>query len=209
MPERSTLFVLSDDHTTLAIWDANSSSIRYRSLKLDKTIKIMTMHILSTALVFHDSNQQVHLQIIDDDKPIINLGRSDILQTKLNYVALFDQTQNILTIYDVKENRRGERRSNISCDALCFTSDGKYLFGISHKHSILLMYEVNTGKRLEKLFIENLSPLIQATKDCVVLSRNNKLFMMLIAGKGRSPLKRLGNIIFELRLLTKLLFQRQ
>jgi hypothetical protein len=198
IPERSTLFVLSDDHSTLAIWDATSNTTTYRSLKFDKSIKIMAMHTLSNALVFHDSNHQAYLQMIDNEKPIINLGRGDILKTKLNYIALFDQTVNTLIIYDVNENRRGERQSNMSCDALCFTDDGKYLFGIVLKHSALMMYEVNTGKRLEKLFIENLSLLIQSTKDRLVVSLNNELVVLSIAGRDASPLKRLGNIIFEL-----------
>jgi WD40 repeat protein len=209
MLDRSTLCVLSDDQSTLAIWDVNSSTITYRPVKLDKTTKIMAMHTLSSAVVFHDSNQQVHLQMIDDEKPMVNLGRCDILETKLNYLALFDQTVNTLIIYDVMEKRRGERRPNISCDSLCFSNDGKYLFGIALKKSILLMYEVNTGKCVEKLFVENLSPLIQATKDRLVLSCNDKLFMMSIAGRNASPFKRLENVIFELRLSTKLLFQGQ
>jgi len=188
--EHRTLFILSDDHTMLAIWDSNENIIKHRQVQLDKNVKVEKIYALPTALVLHDNDRRVYLQHIDNTNKIVNLERADLLATKGSRLVLFDKSESILLIYDVNAMLRGQIQLRTSCDALCLTDDGNYLFVISHKESMLLMYRVNSGKRIEKLFIENLSLLIQATIDRLILTRNNELLLISIAEKGSSTLKR-------------------
>ncbi len=188
--EYRTLFILSDDHTMLAIWNSNENTIKYLQIQLNQNVKVEKIYALPTALVFHDYNHKVHLQRIDNTTKVVNLECADILTTKSNRLALLDKTENTLVIYDVNLMLRGKIQLQTSCDALCFTEDENYLFVVSHKESMLLMYRVDNGKRVEKLFIENLSVLIQATTNRLILTRNNKLLLISIAEKGSSSLKR-------------------
>ncbi|CAF4736102.1 unnamed protein product [Rotaria socialis] len=188
VPERSILYILSDDQSTLTIWDSEKNTIKYHLIHLEKTIKVQKLYALSSALVFHDSDQRVHLWYIDADKTTITLERTNHLEVKSTRLVLFHQTVKKLIIYDVDKKLCGKIQVESPCDAFCFTTDEKYLFVISHDESMLQMYEVDTGKMLEKLFIENMSPLIQATNDHLFLFCNNKLLLMSIT--GRSSLNR-------------------
>lgn len=192
LPERLALFILSNDHSMLAIWDYNENKITCSSTQLDKTMKIEKLYALPTDLVLYDHNQRVHLwRIGGGNKKTITLERADILEIKSNRLVLLNQTVNKLIIYDVKEMLRGEIRLKIPLSALCLTDDGKYLIGLSSKESILLMYQVNNCKLLEKLFVEHLTPLIQATKDRFFLCRNSELILMSVAERSTIQLKRL------------------
>ena len=153
-------------------------------------IQIKKIHALPTGLILYDNDCQVYLKFSDKEMKMIVLGRADLVEIKNNRLALLDKTKNEIIIYDVDKLLRGKIRVKLSLDILCFTEDGQYLFGISHKQSLLLMYAAENGKCLEKIFIENLSVCIQATMDRLILSRNKELLLMSIVGKRTSTLKR-------------------
>ena len=80
--------------------------------------------------------------------------------------------------------RIGEEKSSVveGCDQirLSMSDDGNYLHGVSYPDSSLLMYQTSDGRCVEKLYIENLSPMIQISNDRVIISTNNELVMVSI-----------------------------
>jgi hypothetical protein len=180
--DQSILFILSDDHSTLAVYNSNENTIKYLPIQIDKNIKIKKIYSVSKALIFHDNNNQVYLQYIlnDNNNSIISLEHADILTTKNNCIALLDHSVKQLIIYDIEKFSYGIIRLKTLCDTLCFSEDEKYLFGISSKESFLCMYQIDNGKCLEKLFIENISLFIQTITNRIILNCNNQLVFILI-----------------------------
>ena len=181
--DRSKIFILSDNCSNLAIWNSVDHTIRYHSVQINSktTITIEKIYALPSTLVFRDSSQQMHLKYLDGMQTTIALERADLFQTAGNRLALFDRSTNQLITYDTEKKLRGEIQLEIPLDALCFTKDGEYLFGISQQESLLLMYQVDSGKLLEKLFIENLSRvLIRATNNRLILSRIDEVILLAI-----------------------------
>ena len=177
--EQSKLFILSDDYSTLAICNLNTTTIKYVPTLLSKDVKIEKIDIQKNILIFYDCGERVHFWNIDDEK-IVTLNED---------FMVFRSIGHTLFIYDTREILRSEIQLAIACDTLRFSDDRKYLFGISCQESILLMYRINDGQLLEKLFIENLSPLMETSKDRLVLCCNNKLILISITEKDSSPLK--------------------
>ena len=188
--EKSRLYVLSDDQSSLAIYDTNKKTIVYCPMLFNGTTKIKEIFASSTALVFADTNRRVHVCHIDQEMAQITLD-ADFLERKNSCHILADPSGNKWCLYNMESNFHGEIQLETACDVCCFTEDYKYLFGISSKESLLFMYRVADGQCVEKLFIENLSPLIQVSKDYLVLKRNDELLIILITEKDISSLKRL------------------
>ena len=183
--DRSAVFILSDNYSKLAIWTSAADIIEYHSVRIDSaTMTIERVYALPSALVLRDSSRQMHLKHLDGVQTMIGLGRADLFQTAGNRLALFDRSTNKLITYDIEKKLRGEIQLEISLDALCLTKDREYLFGICQTESLLVMYQVNNGKRLEKLFIENLSVFIQATIDRLVLSRIDGEIILIAIDTG-------------------------
>ncbi|CAM4833811.1 unnamed protein product [Rotaria magnacalcarata] len=188
MPGQFKLLILSDDYSTVAVWHSNKSTIEYMVTMLNKPVQIDKIYALPASLVFYDRDQQAFLWNICDGNTKISLGRADRLEIKNSRIVLYDKTVNKLIVYDVKEMLRGDIQLQKPCDALCFSEDADYIFVIYHEESMLLMYQVNNGKCLEKLFIENLSQHIQSTRNRLVLWSNNELLLMSITGQRTSRL---------------------
>ena len=135
-PKSPTSEMLADDFSTLAIWNAREKTIKYFPIVLDSSMKIKEIGISEAALIFYNDHHQAHMWNIDNE-----------------------HISSPTFVYDTSRNRRRHKiQVDLSCDAFCFTQDGEYLFGVVQKESLLFMYQVNTGQRLEKLVIENLSP---------------------------------------------------
>ena len=98
------------------------------------------------------------------------------------FMVLYDDNQHKWFFYDVDTGKLNAPigSKTYCCDAFCFTEDGQYLFGISQQESFLLMYRVNDGELVEKVFIENLLPHIQVCKDRLILSSNDELLLLCI-----------------------------
>jgi WD40 repeat protein len=190
MADRAKLFILADDYSILAMWNVQERTIKCIPTLLDNKIKIREICVLETFLVFYDNNQRAHLWNIENEHIILTLDHH-LCQTNINCLTLIEHTGNKWFFYDTKKDRlRVEIRLETSCDVLCFTEDGKYLFGISQKESLLLMYRDDDGQLLEKLLIENLSSHIQVSKDRLILNSNNELLLLSITGRDSSSLKR-------------------
>lgn len=181
--DRSTIYILSDNYSTLAVWNVETRAIKYHSMQFDTDTTIEKLYALSAALVFYDTSHRIHLKYLDKTRKMGVLERADLFETAGSRLALYDRTTNKLITYDISKKLRGEIQLETTLDALCFTKDGEYLFAIGQKESLLMMYQVDNGKRLEKLFIENLSVFIQATRDYLLVSRMDEvLFMSINAG---------------------------
>ncbi|CAF4266971.1 unnamed protein product, partial [Adineta steineri] len=76
-------------------------------------------------------------------------------------------------------------KTNANCRTH-FTEDGKYLFEISQKESLLLMYRVDDNQLLEKLFINSLLPHIEVFKDRLILCSDNELILLCINERDSS-----------------------
>ncbi|CAF4105784.1 unnamed protein product, partial [Adineta steineri] len=76
-------------------------------------------------------------------------------------------------------------KTNANCRTH-FTEDGKYLFEISQKESLLLMYSVNDNQLLEKIFIDSLLPHIEVFKDRIILCSDNELILLCINERDSS-----------------------
>jgi hypothetical protein len=113
---------------------------------------------------------------------------------------LLDHRGKQLIVYDIERLLRGTIRLQTLCDIICFSENGKYLFGISKKESFLFMYQVDNGKCLEKLFTENIPLLIQATPNRLILNCNNQLVFISIHKETTRPLKRLDIYHFRIHL---------
>jgi hypothetical protein len=155
-----------------------------------KTIKIKNFYTMSTILIFHDIDQRVHLWHIYDNKSIITADHADILEITNNRIILLNQSLDKMIIYYVKKMLHSEIQLEKQCDAFCLTDDAKYLFGVDYKKSTLFMYQVSTRECYETLFIENISPSIQATIDRLILSCTNDPILISISERGMSSLKR-------------------
>ncbi|CAF3756600.1 unnamed protein product [Rotaria magnacalcarata] len=187
MPAQSKLFILSDDYSTLAIWHANKTyMIQYVSTLLDSSVLINNIHAVSAGIVLHCHDQQIFLWKLDDSNTRTFLGRARHFQTKNNRIVLYDGSVNKLIVYDTTQMLRGTIQVPNCCDALCFSEDTEYLFVIDREESMLLMYQVNNGKCLEKLFIENLSAQIQTMDDRLVLLSNDEMLLISIAKQHTS-----------------------
>lgn len=187
--DQSLSYVLSEDQSTVAMWNSSTDTLSYSSLKFENHVRVKRMYALTLALVFYGDNRCAYVQIKGAEESMMNCGSADLIATKTNLLALFDRTEKKLTIYDLEAKQRGERHPNVSCDTLCFTDDGKYLFGLSLGESILFMYDVHTGKRLERLFIEDLSSsYMAATSDLLILNCREKLSLLSITGKDSALL---------------------
>ncbi|CAF3406935.1 unnamed protein product [Rotaria socialis] len=187
MPVQSKLFILSDDYSTLAICHANKTyMIQYVSTLLDSSMLINNIHAVSAGLVLHCHDQQIFLWKLDDSNTRSFLGRARHFQTKNNRIVLYDDSVNKLIVYDTIQMLRGTIQVPNCCDALCFSEDTEYLFVIDREESMLLMYQVNNGKCLEKLFIENLSAQIQTMDDRLVLLSNDEMLLISIAKQHTS-----------------------
>ncbi|CAF0944155.1 unnamed protein product [Didymodactylos carnosus] len=184
LAEQSKLFIVSRDYSSLAIWNANSNTLTYQSIPFDRHPRINRILALPSALVYRDSEAQVYLYESEPEMKRILLGRADVFESIGQRLALFDQANRRLIMYDVSRKLRGTIRLRTPLKTLCFTGDGQYLLGISCEKSLLLMYSVNNGKLLQKLFFDNLSPWLQATTDRLVLYRRNELVLLVVAGKG-------------------------
>lgn len=187
--EKSRLYLLSDDQSSLAICDTNEKTVVYRPILFNDTIKIKGIYVSSTALVFVDNNGQVHVWHIGQDIDQTTLD-GDFLESKNSCQILADSSGNKWFLYNMKGNFHGEIQLETACDVWSFTEDNKYLFGISCKQSLLFIYRVADGQCVEKIFIEDLSPLIQVSKNYLVLKRNNELLLILITEKDISLLRR-------------------
>lgn len=190
--DRSKIFILSDNYSTLAIWNSVDHTITYHSLQINRktTTMIEKIYALPSAFVFRNGSQQMHLKYLDDVQNIVALERADLFATTCTRLALFDRSTNKLITYDIDKKLRGEIQLETCLDALCFTEDGEYLFGICQTESLLMMYQVNNGKRLERLYIENLSAFIQATRDRLIITRNDQVFLLTIDTGESSRFKR-------------------
>ncbi|CAF4423131.1 unnamed protein product, partial [Rotaria socialis] len=202
MPVQSKLFILSDDYSTLAICHANKTyMIQYVSTLLDSSMLINNIHAVSAGLVLHCHDQQIFLWKLDDSNTRSFLGRARHFQTKNNRIVLYDDSVNKLIVYDTIQMLRGTIQVPNCCDALCFSEDTEYLFVIDREESMLLMYQVNNGKCLEKLFIENLSAQIQTMDDRLVLLSNDEMLLISIAKQHTSYVEKPSmnlKIIFSL-----------
>lgn len=184
MVDQSLLCILSEDQSSLAMWNTMTDTLSYISLAFEKAGRIKQMYPLSNAFIFASDDQYIYLDIENPEESMMTLTSSDLIATKNNFLALFDRKQKTLLIYDFATKQRGERHPEVSCDKLYFTDDAKYLFGVALKESILFMYDVRTGKRLEKLFIDNLSSAcIGTTNDVLVIRSNEQLLLYSIVGK--------------------------
>jgi WD40 repeat protein len=184
--DRAKLFILADDHSRLAIWNVQEGTIKFIPILLENNIKITEICALETCLVLYDNNQRAHLWDIENEHIILTRDHH------LRETNIIEHTSgNKWFFYDAKTDRLcAQIGLKTFCDVFCFTEDGKYLFGISQKESLLLMYRVDNGELLEKLFIENLLPHIQVFKDRLILSSSNELFLLCITETDSPSLKR-------------------
>ncbi|CAF1181265.1 unnamed protein product [Rotaria sordida] len=190
VPKRVKLFILSDDNSTLTIWDLNTRIIKYLPTLINKSTQINKIYSLSTTIVFHDNRQRIYLWYIDNGNQIITFDH-DRLEKEGNCLTLIDPNGNkLFVVHDINKSLYGDIRLEISLDTFCLTEDGKYLFGISQKESLLFMYRIDDRKCLEKIFIDNLSPLLKVSNDCLILLRNNELLLISIIDQDASTLKR-------------------
>ncbi|CAF3842914.1 unnamed protein product [Rotaria sordida] len=190
VPKRAKLFILSDDNSTLTIWDLNTRIIKYLPTLINKSTQINKIYSLSTTIVFHDNRQRIYLWYIDNGNQIITFDH-DRLEKEGNCLTLIDPNGNkLFVVHDINKSLYGDIRLEISLDTFCLTEDGKYLFGISQKESLLFMYRIDDWKCLEKIFIDNLSPLLKVSNDCLILLRNNELLLISIIDQDASTLKR-------------------
>ncbi|CAF1301333.1 unnamed protein product [Adineta steineri] len=149
---------LPDDYSVLAMWDAEKKAMELISISLNNNIKIRKISALQSVLVFYDNNQQVYWW---------NIERKQIIRT-LHY----DPCKTNATCRTHEEHTDNNDKY--------FTEDGKYLFEISQKESLLLMYSVDDSQLLEKLFIDSLLPHIEVLKDRLILCSNNELILLCI-----------------------------
>ncbi|CAF1601312.1 unnamed protein product [Rotaria sordida] len=190
VPKRAKLFILSDDNSTLTIWDSNTRIIKYLPTLINKSTQINKIYSLSTTIVFHDNRQRIYLWYIDNGNQIITFDH-DRLEKEGNCLTLIDPNGNkLFVVHDINKSLYGDIRLEISLDTFCLTEDGKYLFGICQKESLLFMYRIDDRKCLEKIFIDNLSPLLKVSNDCLILLRNNELLLISIIDQDASTLKR-------------------
>ena len=184
------LCILSDDHSILATWHVQQKTIRFSPVLLDTDIEIKEICALPRNLVFYDNSQRAHLWAVDSEQIIVTLDQA-FFEMNNNYRTLIERTGNKWYFYCTKKEETLPRINlDMSCDALCFTEDGTYLFGVSQKESSLFMYRVDNGQILEQLFIENLLPQIQVVKDYLILNSNHELLLMCIIDNEASSLKR-------------------
>ncbi len=139
VPKETKLFILSDDHSILAMWNVHERTIKFLPVLIDKNIKIREISVLDMVLIFYDNDQRTHLWNIDNEQNIVTLDHH-FSKTNGNCLYFFKDTENKCLIYDVKERLYNEIELKMPCNAFCLTEDGKYLFGISEKESLLLMY---------------------------------------------------------------------
>lgn len=184
--DQSTIFILSDNYSTLAKWNSSTHTIDYYSIDIHLKTTIEQIYVISSALIFRDNSQRIYMKYLDDIHNRISLGRADLVQTSATRLALFDSSTNKLITYDISNKLRGEIQSETFLDALYFTENGDYLFGICQQQSLLFMYQVNTGKCLEKLFIENLSIFIQTTRDRLIVTQLDETLLMAINMENNS-----------------------
>ncbi len=190
MIDRMKLFILADDCSTLAMWNVQLRTIKFIPILFDTNIQIREIFALETDLVLYDNKQRAHLWNIDNEQINLILDHH-FYEININCLSLVKKTGNKWFFYNVNREKLLDRISlKLFCDIFCFTEDGKYLFGISQKESLLLMYRVDDGQLLEKLFIENILPHIQISKNYLILSSNNELLLLYIAEKDLSALKR-------------------
>ena len=188
--DRSTIFILSDNYSTLARWNSITQAIEYHSIQLHLKTTIEQVYALPSALLFRDNSQRIHLNYLDDIQTRVTLGCADFVRTAGTRLGLFDSSTNQLITYDISKKLRGEIQLETFLDALCLTKDGEYLFGICQKDSLLFMYQMNTGKCLEKLFIENLSGFIQATRDRLIITRLDEILLIAINPENNARFER-------------------
>jgi hypothetical protein len=164
----------------LSIWNAHERTIKFLPVLIDKNIKITEISVLDKVLIFYDDDQRTHLWNIENDEQ--NIITLDYHFSKINTNCLYSlkHNENKCLIFNVNERSYSEIHLKIPCDVFCFTEDGKYLFGISEKESLLLMYQVDNDQILEKLFIENLSPHIQISKNRLIVNSNNEILLLSI-----------------------------
>ena len=188
--DRAKLFVLADDHSILAMWNVQERTMKFIPTLLENDVKIREICALETRLVFYDNDHRAYAWDIENGHIILTLEHH-LSKMAPNYFTLTEHTGNKWFFYDAKlDSLRAKIEMEPFCDVLCFTEDGKYLFGISQKQSLLLMYRVDDGQLLEKLFIENLSPHIQVSKDRLILSSNNGLLLLGLTETDLLSLKR-------------------
>jgi hypothetical protein len=184
------LFILADDHSILALWNLQERTIKFIPILLNSNVHITGICVLQTILVFYDNHQRAHLYNIDNERIIQTLD-PHLCQTNINCLTRSKHISNKWFFYDPTKHRLcNQIEPKLFCDTYCFTENNKYLFGILQKESLLLMYRVDDGQLLEKLFIENLLPHIQVSKDHLIISSNNKLLLLYITEKDSSPFKR-------------------
>jgi hypothetical protein len=185
MADCAKLFILADDHSILAMWNVRETTIKFIPILLENNIKIREICALETCLVFYDYNQRAHLWNIENEHIFLTCDHH------LRETSIIEHIDNKWFFYDAKTHKLSAKIGlETFCDVFCFTEDGKYLFGISQKESLLLMYRVDNGELLEKLFIENLSPHIQVSKDRLIVSSNNELLLLCIIETDSPSLKR-------------------
>lgn len=149
--ETGRLFILSAGQSSLAIWVTHRDSITYQSMTLDSNTRINTTVALSRGLISHDDDSRVYLHSNQQDTKSVLLGQADILASRGNHLALVERTNQKLIVYDLRTNLCGSIRLKTPLDVLCFTSDEKYLLGVSRQESLLLMFAVDTETDRETL----------------------------------------------------------
>jgi hypothetical protein len=167
------------------MWNMQDRTMKFIPMLFENNIEIKEICALETDLVFYDDKQRAHL---------LNMKNEYTILTRVHHLReanTIDHIGNKWFFYDAKTDKLCAKiESEIFCNVFCFTEDGKSLFGISQKESLLLMYRVDDGELLEKLFIENLMPHIQVFKDRLILSSNDELFLLCITEMDSSSLKR-------------------
>ncbi|CAF1119537.1 unnamed protein product [Didymodactylos carnosus] len=176
--------ILSDDYSTIAVWHTKLAKLSYISIAqnhiMENNGQIKEIRCLQNFLLVYYQNKYLRLWNLDNKSELLQLGNASMYSVCQNRIGKY--YNNSLMLFDMTHRLRGEIKLECKCDHLCLNEDGRYILVTNVEHCLLFMYRVDDGKQIAKLFVQNMTGTIKASKDYVVLTlTNHTLYVLMIA----------------------------
>lgn len=188
---KASLVVLADDRSSVAIWNGETfSSVkidlsRFASLQLEKFLGEPTEDFL----LFHFNDKTLLSSRLTNSKssPLVSFGHVDRFAVESQRLVTATNDSTRLDFYSVfSSNSERTIELNGKCEHLCLNASASYVFVVVAPR-LLLMYRVNDGRALGRLFLHDFVMTIAADADFLVLAMNDRRLLTLLIADPDDP----------------------